>query len=55
MARYLLDRKQMLTSDKTSKVKKRKRTISQILREAYARHCRDRITRHALRHLLKGQ
>lgn len=33
----------------TEKPKSRKRTISQILRAAYARHCRDRATRRALR------
>ncbi|MDD5351259.1 MAG: hypothetical protein PHQ12_13700, partial [Chthoniobacteraceae bacterium] len=33
--------------------KARKRTLSQILRTAYRRHCRDRITLTAVRQLLK--
>jgi hypothetical protein len=33
----------------TEKRKTRKRTVAQILREAYARHCRDRATMAALR------
>jgi len=33
--------------------KSRKRSVSQILREAYALHCRDSATRHALRIHLK--
>lgn len=33
--------------------KGRKRTVTQILREAYALHCRDSATRHALRIHLK--
>jgi len=43
----------MLTLAKTAAGKKRKRTIAQILREAYVRHCRDRATRSALRQVLK--
>ena len=31
-----------------------KRTLSQILRTAYRRHCRDRITLSAVRQLLKN-
>ena len=31
----------------------RKRTLAQILRTAYRRHCRDRVTLTALRQLLK--
>ncbi|MEI8233602.1 MAG: hypothetical protein WCH57_02825 [Verrucomicrobiota bacterium] len=33
--------------------KSRKRTLSQILRTAYRRHCRDRVTLTALRQFLK--
>ncbi|XHR30334.1 MAG: hypothetical protein ACFUZC_07190 [Chthoniobacteraceae bacterium] len=33
----------------TEKRKNRKRTVAQILREAYVRHCRDRATVQALR------
>jgi len=43
----------MFTEAKVSAGKKRKRTIAQILRDAYARHCHDRATRDALKHLLK--
>jgi hypothetical protein len=43
----------MLSSDKAPAPKKRKRTVTQILREAYACHCRDRATRDALRRMLK--
>jgi len=53
MARQQSNRRFMLTSVKPAAGKKRKRTISQILREAYARHCRDRATRSVLRQMLK--
>ena len=43
----------MLTDGKPTAGKKRKLTIAQILREAYARHCHDQATRSALRQLLK--
>ena len=43
----------MITSDKAPSEKSRKLTISQILREAYVRYCRDRATRNALRYVLK--
>jgi len=53
MPRYPIDRCAMIASVKTPAQKKRKRTIAQILREAYARHCNDRATRNALRRMLK--
>ena len=53
MARQHINRCIMIASDKTPTRKKQKRTIAQILREAYARHCPDRATRSALRQLLK--
>ena len=44
----------MSDSGKTPISKRRKRTVSQILRKSYARYCRDSATRHALRvHLRK--
>lgn len=43
----------MISSDKSSSSKKRKRTVAQILKDAYGRHCRDRDTRDALRQQLK--
>lgn len=39
--------------EKTVRGKSRKRTVAQILREAYSRHSRDRATRDALRLHLK--
>ena len=53
MARQQINRHFMLTSVKPAAGKKQKRTISQILIEAYARHCHDRATRSVLRHVLK--
>ena len=53
-ARQQVERRVMLTSAKTAAGKKRKQTITQILREAYARHCHDRATLSALRQLLKS-
>jgi len=53
MTRQLLNRCLMIPSEKNTPAKKRKQTISQILREAYSRHCRDRTTRSALRQHLK--
>lgn len=53
MARQLLNLSLMMTSEKTPSGKGRKRTIAQILRAAYSRHCRDRATRNALRLHLK--
>ena len=54
MARQLINRCIMISSDKAPSQKKRKQTIAQILREAYTRHCSDKATRVMLRRLLKG-
>jgi len=53
MAPHLLNFTRTMNSDKTPADKTRKRTVSEILREAYERHCHDRVTRSALRQYLK--
>jgi hypothetical protein len=54
MERDVLNIKAVLRPKKTAVVKRRKRSVSQILREAYERHsCRDRATLSALRVVLR--
>ena len=51
----MLNCSNVLRSNKSANVKRRNRTIAQILREAYqSQSCRDRETRCALRQVLRG-
>lgn len=54
MERQLLITDSVLRSNKNAAAKRRKQTVSQILREAYQSYCRDRATRAALKQVLKG-
>ena len=55
MARQALKPEAMIPTPKPPRGKTGKRTVSQILREAYALHCRDRDTRHAVREQLASE